>query len=241
MDYRDEKRIRFINADCMDILKNTKDNHYDLAIVDVPYGGQDAMDIRSTKGLGSNHYAKRKEFKQFDNVQPNAEYFKELKRVSKHQIVWGWNFLKHADMQGGALVWNKFGTAFGEAELAHCSMFNSVRIYNLRWNGFLKHEGAEVLDRFHPTAKPRKLYEYCLIEFAKKGFKVLDTHGGSCSIARAVRNVNTHEELNIKLDVIEKEKIYYDKALMDYDTFEKQENIWKQAKPSPEAKQEKLF
>lgn len=217
---RDGGRIKFILADCMDVLRKTSDKYYDLAIVDVPYGANDAMDIKNEKKQKKTHLAKRTEYQQFDNIQPDAEYFKELKRVSKHQIVWGWNFLKHADMQGGALVWNKFGTAFGEAELAHCSMFNSVRIYNLMWNGFLKHEGAEKIERFHPTAKPRKLYEYCLLEFAKKGFRIIDTHGGSCSIARAVRNVNVIEQMDLKLDVIEKQEVYYTKAVQDYDTFE---------------------
>ncbi|MEN8122934.1 MAG: site-specific DNA-methyltransferase [Bacteroidota bacterium] len=219
-------RIKFHNMDCMDFMKKIPDNHYELAIVDVPYGGEDATNIKSTKGLGTNHYAKRTEFEQFENIAPDLEYFKELERVSKNRIIWGFNFLENCYERGGIIVWNKYGTAFGEAEIALATMFNSVRIYNLRWNGFLKHEGAEEIKRWHSTAKPRRLYEYLLLNYAKKDYKILDTHGGSMSIARAVYDVNKKEKMNLTLDVVEISKTFYEKGMNDFNQHTSQQTLF---------------
>jgi len=229
-----EKRgaITFYNGDCMDIMKGLKDNYYDLAIVDPPYGADDAMNIKSTKsptnsGIKANHYAKRTLFEQFENVEPPKEYWEQLYRVSKEQIIWGFNFMKNCHQTGGVLVWNKKGTAFGEAEVALCTMFKSVRIYELQWNGFLKHAGAEDVKRWHPTTKPRRLYEYCLLKLAPKDrpARILDTHGGSMSIARAVYDVNRMDGYGLALDVIELNKSYFDKGVKDFDEHTKNKTI----------------
>ena len=225
------ENINFYNGDCMDLMKGIKDNYYDVAICDPPYGGLDAMNIKSTKsptnsGIKANHYAKRTLFEQFENVQPDKEYFDQLKRISKHQIVWGWNFLEHANMQGGMLVWDKKGTAFGRAEVAYCSMFNSVKIYELQWNGFLKHPGSEELKRWHPTAKPRRLYEYCLINLVPDKAIILDTHGGSMSIARAVYDVNKMKDRDLTLDIVESNKTYYENAINDFIQHTKQQTLF---------------
>jgi len=150
------------------------DKYFDLAIVDPPYGNNDAIGIVN----GNGHAAKRKDYELFENVAPKPEYFTELKRVSKNQIVWGGNWF---GLIGGYLCWNKNGTAFGEAELAYCSMFNSVRIYEYTWNGMLQGNMKDKEVRIHPTQKPIQLYRYCLQEFGGAGFKILDTHVGSGS------------------------------------------------------------
>lgn len=227
--YADRGNIRFIHGDCNQWMESKEKNHYDLAIVDPPYGGEDAIAVKSTKaksnsGIRHDHYAKRTVYEQFENTPPNSEYFKLLETVSKERIVWGWNFLEQCYYTGGVLVWNKKGTAFGEAEIAHCSMFKSVRIYELIWNGFLKYKGHEILKRFHPTAKPKRLYEYCLINFAPqdKPIRILDTHGGSCSIARAVYDVNKLDKFDISIDIIEMNESYLKQAVKDFDTHTKQ-------------------
>jgi len=215
----------------MEYMKTIPDKYFDLAIVDVPYGGLDATNIKSTKspvnsGIKADHYAKRTEFEQFDNVAPGLDYFKELERVSKQRIIWGFNFLENCYERGGVIVWNKYGTAFGEAEIALATMFKSVRIYNLRWNGFLKHNGAEKIKRWHSTAKPRRLYEYLLLNYAKKGYKVLDTHGGSMSIARAVHDVNQKEKMELSIDIIEINKIFYEKGIKDFEIHTRQTKLF---------------
>ena len=164
----------FILGDCMDYLPEFEDNYFDLAIVDPPYGNKDAIGIHN----GKNHNAKRKDYNQFQNIAPKQEYFDELKRVSKHQIVWGGNFF---GLKGGYLCWNKNGTAFGEAELAYCSMFNSVRIWEFTWNGMLQGDMKNKEIRIHETQKPVQLYKHLLKNYAEPHFKVVSTHVGSAS------------------------------------------------------------
>lgn len=218
--------VNFYHADCMEFMKSVPDKYYELCIVDPPYGSDDAVNIKSTTGLKKTHWAHRHEYKQFLNEPPSIEYFQELERISKQRIIWGFNFLENCYERGGLLIWDKKGTAFGEAEAALCTMFKSVRIYQLEWNGFLKHAGAEKLKRWHSTAKPRRLYEYLLINFAKEGFKILDTHGGSMSHARAVHDVNQKEKMNLTLDIMEFEQEFYDKGVRDFKLHHSQQKLF---------------
>ena len=162
------------NMDCMEGMKQFPDKYFELAIVDPPYGNNDAVGIIN----GNGHVADRKDYKQFKNIAPDENYFNELKRVRKNQIVWGGNFF---GLKGGYLCWNKEGTVFGEAELAFCSMFNSVRIYKYTWNGMLQENMKNKEKRVHPTQKPVSLYRWLLQNYAKKGDKIIDTHVGSGS------------------------------------------------------------
>lgn len=170
--------LELLNEDCMAIMARYPDKYFDLAIVDPPYGNDDAIGIIN----GNSHAANRTDYKLFENIAPGPEYFTELKRVSKHQIVWGGNWF---GLRGGYLCWNKNGTAFGEAELAYCSMFKSVRVYEFTWNGMIQGNMKEKEQRIHPTQKPVQLYNYLLNEFAEPGMKILDTHLGSGSIGIA--------------------------------------------------------
>jgi site-specific DNA-methyltransferase (adenine-specific) len=189
MTYKDkfqdkDKNITLYNMDCMELLKNTEDNYYDLAIVDPPYGGNDAIGLKDNKKQGKQA-TKRTNYRVFDNLSPSIEYFDELKRVSKNQIIWGVNFYKNYDLTGGRLCWDKKGTAFGRAELAYLSMTKSVNICEIVWNGMLQYDMKNKETRIHPTQKPVKLYEWLLQNYAKEGDKILDTHLGSGSIAIA--------------------------------------------------------
>jgi site-specific DNA-methyltransferase (adenine-specific) len=170
--------IEFTNEDCMSLMARYPDGYFDLAIVDPPYQSNDAIGIKN----GKKHNAKRKNYKLFENVAPGPEYFKELIRVSKHQIIWGGNFF---GLKGGVIAWNKNGTAFGEGEIAICTTHASVRFFEYTWNGMIQGDMKNKQERIHPTEKPIQLYKYCLDRFAKPGDKILDTHGGSLSIGLA--------------------------------------------------------
>lgn len=200
---------RIIHADCMDIMKDIPDKYFELAIVDPPYGNVDAIGLINSNG----HSANRKDYKQFNNIAPNEKYFNELKRISKNQIIWGGNFF---GLKGGYLCWNKEGTAFGEAELAYCSMFNSVRIYKHTWNGMIQENMKQKEIRIHPTQKPVALYRWLLQNYAKTGDKIIDTHSGSGSLACAC-----HLE---KFDflAIEKDEDYFKSSVERLDTLRSQ-------------------
>lgn len=170
--------INLIHGDCMTAMATMRDNEFDLAIVDPPYGNNDAIGIKN----GESHSAKRKDYAVFENVAPRQSYFDELKRVSKIQIIWGGNFF---GLKGGYICWNKHGTVFGEAELAYCSAINSVKIFDFAWNGMIQGNMKNKEIRIHPTQKPVALYRWLLKNYAKEGDTILDTHGGSCSLAIA--------------------------------------------------------
>jgi len=152
------------------------DKYFELAVVDPPYGGADAINPVSSRSV---YAAKRTTYKEFDNLAPSPEYFAELSRVSKNQIVWGANFFN--GVTGGVIVWNKNGTAFGEAEIAICTTHKSVKIFEYTWNGMLQQDMSNKESRIHPTQKPVALYKWILTNYAKPGDKILDTHLGSGS------------------------------------------------------------
>ena len=197
-----QDKTRSYNMDCMEFMKDVPDKFYELAIVDPPYGNIDAIGLTDNKRKGKQA-AKRTNYKIFENIAPDDEYYYELARVSKNQIVWGGNFL---GLCGGVIVWQKNGTAFGEAEVAICSTHKSVRIFEYTWNGMIQYDMKNKENRIHPTQKPVKLYEWLLMNYAKEGDKILDTHGGSQSSRIACFN------LGYALDIIELDKEYYEQG-----------------------------
>ena len=168
------------------------DDYFELAIVDTPYGiGESSNDNKSRSKLG-----KSKDYgcKKWDDNAPNKEYFKELKRVSKNQIIWGANhFIENIPKANSScwVVWNKENGAndFADCELAYCSFNTAVRKVDLRWHGMLQHDMKNKEIRIHPTQKPVKLYEWILMNYAKEGDKILDTHRGSASLDIACHNL----------------------------------------------------
>ena len=198
--------MKITNEDNMQLMARYEDNYFDLAIVDPPYGGNDAIGLKDNKKKGKQA-TKRTNYKLFNNAAPNVEYFNELKRVSKNQIIWGVNFYKNYDLSGGRLCWDKKGTAFGRAELAYLSMTKSVNICEIIWNGMLQYDMKNKETRIHPTQKPVKLYEWLLMNYAKEGDKILDTYLGSGSIAIACHN------LGYDLTACELDKEYYEASL----------------------------
>jgi site-specific DNA-methyltransferase (adenine-specific) len=165
------------NEDCVEALKRFPDKHFDLAIVDPPYGNIDAIGLSDNKKKGKQA-TKRKGYHLFENIAPDNEYYYQLERVSKNQIVWGGNFL---GLCGGVIVWQKNGTAFGEAEVAICSTHKSVKVFEYTWNGMIQQNMKDKEIRIHPTQKPVALYEWILHNYAKPNDLILDTHLGSGS------------------------------------------------------------
>ena len=161
--------------DCVTALKRFNDNHFDLAIVDPPYG------LGMHKAQGTTK-AKPKKWcgGEWDNETPTTEYWNELFRVSKNQIVWGANyFMENLNSGKKWIVWDKMlDQDQSHLELAWTSFVGSERMYRYSRS---KLQGFQNPNRFHPTEKPISLYEFLIKEFAKEGDLILDTHLGSGS------------------------------------------------------------
>ena len=209
----------FYNMDCMEAMKEIPDKYFDLAIVDPPYGGKDAIGLKDNKTKGKQA-TKRTEYKIFDNVAPDEKYFEELKRVSKEQIIWGVNFYKVKGLDGGRIVWDKKGTVFGRAELAYYSKSKSVQAFEYVWNGMLQEDMKNKEIRIHPTQKPVALYHWLLNNYAKKGDKILDTHVGSASSLIACHNLG-FDYVGFELD-----PEYYNQATKRLERHKSQMNLF---------------
>ena len=183
--------------DCMELMKEFPDNHFDLSVVDPPYGIGIARkgNPGGQTGTGKWKNPKKKIYKtgEWDDHSPPQEYFDELFRVSKDQIIWGANHFIEKIMRGSPswIVWDKKNgeTNFADAELAYTSHDKPVRIFKGLWNGFQR---CEVVDRIHPTQKPVKLYDWIFANYAEKGMKILDTHLGSMSSAISAHYAGMH-------------------------------------------------
>jgi site-specific DNA-methyltransferase (adenine-specific) len=204
----------------MKLMARYEDNHFDLAIVDPPYGlglaGTLGKASKKTKGF--NFKAKEYKKKEWDNETPKQEYFDELKRVSKNQIIWGANyFTDKIPIIKNYIFWYKKGlsndTKFNEGEMAYIST-GRTRMVDIWWNGFGVINSGE--KRTHPTQKPVKLYEWLLHNYAKEGDKILDTHLGSGSIAIACHN------RKFDLTACELDTEYYTKAMERIEQHKKQ-------------------
>lgn len=220
--------INLYNIDCMEFMKNKPDKFYDIAIVDPPYG------INSTKmQMGTNLNRKNDGYPgvststrlrqkgrlnsgggklknrllnqsncDWDSSIPEPEYFTELFRVSKDQIIWGGNYFPLPPSRG-MICWDKLQPweNFSQFELAWTSFDKPAAIFRFSNTG-----GANSKKKIHPTQKPVALYSWLLTKYAKKGDKLLDTHGGSMSSAIAAY------ELGFDIDICEINKEYFEQA-----------------------------
>ena len=183
---------KFICGDCMKYLPDFPDKYFDLAIVDPPYfSGPEKRGFygKRVSPIGvQRHYPPSDEW----NI-PDKNYFEELFRVSKNQIIWGCNYFDY-HFGPGRIVWDKCNgdSPFSDCEIAYCSMHDSVRLFRYMWNGMLQgksiYEGAIAQrnkklneKRIHPTQKPVALYDWLIKKYAKIGDLILDTHVGSAS------------------------------------------------------------
>ena len=201
----------------MDLMARYEDNYFDLAIVDPPYG----IDLANMNmGLGNSKKsskAKNRKWKpkDWDKTPPNKKYFKELFRVSIHQIIWGGNYFNLPPCYG-YVVWDKEipnGLSFADCEIAWHSFKKAAKIFKYSTYNDKK-------NKFHPTQKPVKLYEWLLMNYAKENDKILDTHLGSGSIAIACHN------LGYELTGCELDKDYYEAAMKRIEQHKQQQRLF---------------
>ena len=198
--------MNIYNQDCLEAMKVMADNQFDLAIVDPPYG------INITKNKRLNNNSK----KDWDKEIPTPKYFKELFRVSKNQIIWGGNyFIEYLKNTRCYLNWDKLNHSdtYADCEMAWTSFDKNAKIFKYMWDGnrygfigAIQGVGKKSI-RTHPTQKPVALYEWLLMNYAKKGDTILDTHLGSGSIAIACHN------LGYDLTGYEIDKDYFEDAI----------------------------
>jgi site-specific DNA-methyltransferase (adenine-specific) len=198
------ENIEITNECNMLLMARYPDNYFDLAIVDPPYG----IDLANMNmGIGNTPKASKAKnrkwkAKDWDSATPTKEYFDELFRVSKNQIIWGGNYFNLPPCKK-FIMWDKeipAGLSFSDCEMAWTSFSGANKIF--RYSAYKNKS-----EKFHPTQKPPQLYKYCLDKYAKEGDKILDTHLGSGSIAIACH------DYKFELTACELDKEYYDAAV----------------------------
>lgn len=194
-------KITITNEDNIDLMARYPNNYFDLAIVDPPYG-IDWMEQVKNPNKGKNW--KQYENKDWDKSIPSAEYFAELMRVSKNQIVWGGNYMtEYLKPSSCWLIWDKMQEFSGAVfEMAWASFTSPAKAFRMS-----RVEAYTNQSKIHPTQKPIKLYKWILENYAKQGDKILDTHLGSGSIAIACH------DYGFDLTACELDKEYFDKAM----------------------------
>tara|TARA_R100001443_G_C3363318_1_gene179494 strand:+ start:2140 stop:2739 length:600 start_codon:yes stop_codon:yes gene_type:complete len=182
------------NEDNMELMARYEDNYFDLAIVDPPFG---IGNFVQTNNRGSEV--------EWNNNIPSETYFNELERVSRNRIIFGANYYNCFEENGGAIVWikNQPMPNFSKCVIASCSIHKKIEMYNQTWTNFAAKDRAGI----HPCEMPISLYEWILMNYAKEGDKILDTHLGSGSIAIACHN------LGYDLTACELDKEYYNEAM----------------------------
>ena len=212
--------MKITNEDNMELMARYEDNYFDLAIVDPPYGiNQDKVQegLSNKKGFTKNAGTYKEYHKtDWDNKIPTLGYFKELQRVSKNQIVWGGNYFHELNLEG-IIVWYKGNSGnFKEGELAKTNI-NTFKVYQYsRADAYINDCDSKI----HPTQKPVKLYEWLLMNYAKDGYRILDTHLGSGSIAIACHN------LGYDLTACELDKDYYNAAIKRIEQHKAQQRLF---------------
>ena len=204
--------IELLNIDCMEYMAGLPDKAFDLAIVDPPYG----INVNHNMGRRAGNAPSDYKPAVWDTMPPEKAYFDELQRVAKHSIIWGANhFIERIAKPSPCwIVWDKLfseDVSFASCELAYTD-FDSV-------TKRIKLSSARV-DGIHPTQKPVKLYEWLLTNYAKPGQRILDTHGGSMSIAIACHN------LGYDLTLCELDEDYYKAGVARFDQHKAQGSLF---------------
>jgi site-specific DNA-methyltransferase (adenine-specific) len=203
--------LEITNEDNMALMARYPDKYFELAIVDPPYGIGINMENMGRRAGEVKKY----DGKAWDNSTPTTEYFDELFRVSRNQIIWGGNCFT-LPVRYGWIVWNKDisgDVPFSQAELAWSSFDCAVSVFNLR----VQTIGEK---RIHPTQKPIALYKWLLSRYAKPGDKIIDTHLGSGSIAIACH------DLGFDLTACELDKDYFEAAMKRIKTHQAQGSLF---------------
>jgi DNA modification methylase len=211
--------VRIYNQCCLEAMSQMKDKEYDLAICDPPYfSGPDKLGYFGAEYTKTK--VKRQNYKILgDWTVPTQSYFNELLRVSKNQIIWGFNYFKIMNLGTGRIIWDKKNdeSMFSKCEIAYNSTREHVSIFRFAWNGFIQENMKNKELRTHPTQKPVALYQWLLKNYAKQGDRILDTHGGSCSSAIAC------DIMGFSADIFEIDKDYYEAALDRFNRHKQQQ------------------
>jgi site-specific DNA-methyltransferase (adenine-specific) len=197
-------KTKVYNADCLPAMKEFPDKHFELAIIDCPYG-IDFANRGNGNGRLTKHKWKNHKIKHWDKSRPDEHYFSELFRVSQNQIIWGANYLvEYLPPSMGWIFWDKGQREFSlaDGELAYTSFERALRVFTYTRGAQMQ----EPSERIHPTQKPVALYKWLLKNYAKEGDKILDTHGGSMSSVIACL------DMGYKITCFELDKDYYNLA-----------------------------
>jgi len=201
------------NEDCVEGMKRYPDGYFDLAIVDPPYGiGVSEMNIGARTQVNSAC-----DNKGWDNNIPTPEYFAELERVSKHQIIWGANYFNCFNGKHGAIIWYKNNPlpTSSDCEIASYSKHAKVAIYKKTWTNYVNDKETK-----HPTEKPKQLYRWILKHYAENGYKILDTHVGSGS-SRIACDMEGFDYTGFEID-----KQYFDEQEKRFSNYKLQPELW---------------
>ena len=217
----------FYNADNLEIMAQYPDKYFNLSIIDPPYGiGESGQTNKSRSKLA---VAKDYGNKNWDNAPPPKEFFDELFRISKNQIIFGANhFISRIPFDSSCwIVWDKDNGAndFADCELAWTSFGTAVRKFKWRWKGMLQQNMKNKQVRLHPTEKPIELYSRILKNYAKENDKILDTHLGSNSISIAIDKANKLDNMNLSFVGIELDKEYFDAGLKRFEFAHRQQTL----------------
>jgi len=203
--------MNITNEDNMKLMGRYEDNHFDLAIVDPPYGiGFSSFNRTNRNEKGERFKANKYKQSDWDDTIPTNEFFDELFRVSKNQIIWGGNYFPYIWNFGGKgfIYWHKGNPVenFADGELAWSSFNKVAKQFDFRYYGGLE-GNTSAGQKYHPTQKPVQLYKWLLKNYANEGDKILDTHLGSGSIAIACH------DLGFDLTACELDTDYYNAAM----------------------------
>lgn len=218
-------KVTIYQGDCMELMSGLGDKEFDLAVVDPPYGINAANVLSGPRRKSGKGAAMKTAFdaKDWDLAVPDAEYFDELFRVGKNQIIWGANYMtEHLPGSMGWIVWDKDNgtTNFSDCELAFTSFSSALRKFKYTWNGMIQGDMKNKEEKIHPTQKPVKLYDWLLTNYAKPEQRILDTHLGSASSAIAAYYFGC-EFVGIELDAD-----YFDAACKRLDLATRQESLF---------------
>jgi site-specific DNA-methyltransferase (adenine-specific) len=187
---------KIILGDCLEVMKTYKDNQFDLVITDPPYGIGAASKtfIRQGKQTGKSKAVSGLNYtaSDWDSFTPTQEYFDEMIRVSKNQIIFGGNyFAEYLSNSSCWIVWDKDNgeNLYADCELAWTSFTSAVRKFTHKWQGMLQHDMKNKDHRYHPTQKPLRLMRWCLSTYAKEGNTILDPFMGSGTTLRACKDL----------------------------------------------------
>lgn len=216
----------------MEYMKTMPDNYADLAICDPPYGISASEKNSTSKFQSKRSATKSKDYggQRWDDYVPNEDYFVELMRVSKNQIVWGVNYYPYTCFTGGRIYWDKCVTmpTYSDGELAYCSLINSLKSIKIAWHGMIQKDMKNKEQRIHPTQKPIALYKWLLKNYAKQGDKILDTHVGPASSLIACHDLG-FDAVGFELDAD-----YYKASKQRLEDFMAQPRLEKLMQPTPE-------